>query len=350
MARCLHRSRAASGAPALVAALVACAALTLTAPAGAANLVGGSRQAAIEKAFAAGRTHRGQVIVSVRSSTVSPSWAVVRSVRPERGGRFTGGSHSAKLLSAYFKLVHGAERGGTPPKAVTKDLGQDFKIAVLYTGSGGETVNYTASTPSVCAGGGQNVDQQQVTVAPMSWSVRYVVDLDRLQAAVRSSQGTMLVPAVTFDATGSSVKATEKTSRSTADVGCAGKPTTASCSTVFRAGGPGAGGMLSLSPGAGLEVGVPTRSSGTGECGAENYTLGPSLWDSGATIAQVGKLGLVGGSLPAHPYGRIAVSWPSSSALAADDLIASPCQGAGPGCSDSLRWAGTVQLQPVSTG
>jgi hypothetical protein len=160
----------------------------------------------------------------------------------------------------------------------------------------------------------------------------------------------MLVPTVTFDGGGSSVSAIEKASRSTADVGCAGKPASASCTTTFRAGGPGADGMLSTIPGAGLEVGVPTRRSGIGSCGAENYTLGPSLWDSGATIAQVGKLGLVGGSLPAHPYRRVTVSWPTSSALAADDLIASPCQGMGSGCSDSMRWTGAVQLQPVSTG
>jgi hypothetical protein len=345
MACCLHRFRTAvRGVPALAAGAV----LICAAPAGAATLLGGSRQAAIQKAFSASHRHRGLVVVSIRRSTVSPAWAVVRSVRPEGGGRLTGSSRSVKLSSTYFKLVHGAERGAAPPKTVRTDLGQDFKVAVLYTGSGTETIGYTASTPSVCAGGGQNVDQQQVTVNPMSWSVRYIVDLDHLKAAVRSSQGTMLVPTVTFDAAASSVDATEKNSRSTVDAGCAGKPATASCRTVFRAGGPGADGMLSLIPGAGLEIGVPTRSSGIGACGPENYTLGPSLWDSGATTAQVSRLGLVGGSLPAHPYRRLPVSWPAGSALAAADLIASPCQGLGAGCSDTMRWTGAVQLQPAS--
>jgi hypothetical protein len=341
-----HRRRVA---PALV-SLLALALLAVGAgPAGAAKLVGGARQTALEKAFAKGARHRGLVVVSVRSSTVQRSWAVVRSVRPEGGGRSRGAARTPKLQSSYYQLVHGSERAGTPPKAVRADLAKDFTVAVLYRGSGSETVSFSEATGSVCVGGGQNVDQQQDSVTPMTWSVRYLVDLDRLQAAVRDSQGTMLVPTVSYDYAGSTVDAVEKLSRSTVDVGCAGKTTSAACTTIFQSGGPDPGAQLSFDPGAGLEIGVPTRSSGTGTCGAENYTLGPTLWDSGATIAQVAKLGLVGGTLPANPYGRISVAWPASSALAAADLIASPCQGDEAACSDAMRWTGTVQLQPVST-
>ena len=71
-----------------VAIIVGLCALALVVPSAglAARLVGGRTQQAIARAFTAQRTHRGQVVVSIRTSTVNGSWAVVRSVTPQSAG------------------------------------------------------------------------------------------------------------------------------------------------------------------------------------------------------------------------------------------------------------------------
>jgi hypothetical protein len=316
----------------------------------AAKLVGGREQAAIERAFAAQSAHRHQVIVSVRTSTVSSAWAAVRSVSPERGGRTTSSAATPKLQIAYYHRIGGAEHPATPPSAVRADLERDFKVEVVYTGSGAESIVYNQGYRSVCAGAGGFTDQQTVTVDPMSWTVRYVVDLDDLVAAVRSADGTVLTPNVTFDAGGSRLDAVETLSRALVDAGCNGKPTTFNCRMSFRLGGSGPGDQLSFAPAAGIDVGLPMVAASTGACDANDYTLGPSLWDSGAETALVTKLGLVGGSLPAAPYAPIRVSWPGGSSRHSDGFATSPCQGDSAACSDDFQFKGTVALQPVPRG
>jgi hypothetical protein len=323
----------------------------LAAPAArAARLVGGREQAVIERAFRARAAHRHQLIVSVRASTVSPSWSAVRSLTPERGGRTTPRAVTPKLQIAYYHAVRGSERPAAPPKAVRADLQRDFRIEVVYSGSGAESIVYKQSYRSVCAGQGNFTDQQIVTVDPMSWTVRYVVDLDDLAAAVRSSQGTMLVPDVTFDAAGSSLDAVQTLSRTLLDAGCNGNQTTFMCRMSFHLGGLDPGDLLSFPPAAGIDVAVPMVAGSAGACDPNYYTLGPSLWQSGAGAALVRQLGLVGGTLPARPYAPISVSWPGGSAQGSDGFATSPCQGDGSACSDDFHWQGTVALVPVPAG
>src|SRR5579862_2933457 len=109
------RDRPASGLRRLL--TVACLALPLTAlpasPAPAAKLVGGREEAAVARAFAPTAARRHQLIVSIRASTVAPSWVVVKSITPGRRPRLT---------STYFQVSGGSPRRGTPPQAAQADL------------------------------------------------------------------------------------------------------------------------------------------------------------------------------------------------------------------------------------
>lgn len=332
-----------------VAILVGACALALAAPpAGlAARLVGGRTQQAIARAFSSQRSHRGQVIVSIRTSSVNGSWAVVRSVTPQAAGQTRSGA-TPTLRSTYYHLVGGGVRAAPPPRGARADLSGDFRIEVVYAGSGREAIRYTQNYGSVCAGEGPFTDTETDTVSPMAWSVRYVVDLDELLSAVRGPAGTTLVPNVTFDAPGSHVTATETVSRSVQDQGCNGQPTTWNCTTAFAPGGPDPGGQLSFPAGSGLEAGVPLSARQRGSCDPDNFTLGPSLWAGGAVTAIAAPLKLLGGTLPVRPYAPVKVSWPAGSADLVQGFAASPCQGDAAVCSDTFQWRGTVTLQPVS--
>src|SRR6201999_2936107 len=155
----------------------------------AARLVGGRTEKSLARAFSAQRSHRGQAIVSIRTSSVNGSWAVVRSVMPQAAGQ-TRSDATPPLHSTYYHLVGNGARPATPPRAVRADLAHDFQVAVVYAGSGRESIAYQQDYGSVCAGAGPFVDQETDTVSPMTWSVRYVVDLDRLLSAVRSAGHT----------------------------------------------------------------------------------------------------------------------------------------------------------------
>jgi hypothetical protein len=330
-----------------IAGLLTLAVLLAPAAAHAAKLVGGHEQALIAKAFFARRSHKGQVIVSTRASTVTPAWVVVKSVQPEASGRRTAAGRTPRLQSTYYHLTGGRAKRGTPPAQPRADLARDFRIAVLYTGSGSETIAYHQLYRSVCPGSGGFTDDQAATIKPMSWSVRYVVDLDALQSAVRGAAGTVLVPAVSFDPSGSQVSAHEVLTRTAIDRGCNGQPTTFECDTTYALGSP-TDGVLSFPPTGGVEVGVPTSSNPSGDCDPSDYTLGPSLWDSGATTAVTAHLGLVGTALPANPYAAVPVSWPLNSVALASGFRQSPCQGDGAACRDTFRWTGHIVLQGVS--
>jgi hypothetical protein len=312
----------------------------------AAKLVGGAEQRAVQRAFTAQASHRRQVVVSIRASTVSPAWSVVRSVTPQ-GARSKG---APVLHSSYYHSVRGRERASAPPRPVRDDLGRAFSVEVVYTGSGAETVGYKQAYRSVCAGQGGFSDTGSDTVSPMAWTVRYVVDLDDLLSAVRTSQGITLVPNVAFDATGSHIDAVENLTRTVQDFGCNGNPTTFNCRMTFTAGGPDPGGQLSFPPGSGVQVGLPLTPHPSGACNPDDYTLGPSLWDSQATTAVARSLRLLGGALSANPYAPVKVTWPSGSAQQVQGFAASPCQGDAAACTDSFDWRGTVALQALPGG
>ncbi|HTU98453.1 MAG TPA: hypothetical protein VMF14_21565 [Solirubrobacteraceae bacterium] len=333
-----------------VAIIVGLCALALAAPATgvAARLVGGHTQQAIARAFTAQRAHRGQVVVSIRTSTVNGAWAVVRSVTPQPAGQTRSGA-TPRLQSTYYHLVGGAVAPAPPPKAVRTDLMRDFQVAVVYAGTGSESIAYQQNYGSVCAGEGFFTDQESDAVSPMTWSVRYIVDLDALVSAVRDGGHTALLPAVRFDPAGSEVTATETIDRSVQDVGCNGRATTFRCTESFAAGGPDPGGQLSFPAGAGLEAGVPVAMRQQGACDPDDFTLGPSLWDNGAAAALAGPLKLMGGTLPAKPYAPVRVAWPAASADQAQGFAASPCQGDAEVCTDAFQWHGTVSLQPVTS-
>jgi hypothetical protein len=339
------RSQAATRGLAIVAGVCALA-LAVPSAGRAARLVGGRTEQAIARAFAAPRAHRGQAIVSIRVSTVNGAWAVARSVTPQAAGQ-TRSAATPTLRSTYYRLVRGQVRPAPPPRAVRADLARDFSVAVVYAGSGREAVAYQQQYQSQCAGAGFFTDQESDTVTPMTWRVRYVVDLDDLRSAVRGSGATTLVPNVTFDAADSHVSATETISRSVQDVGCNGKMTTFDCTMTFSPGGPDPGGQLSFPGGAGLEAGVPLAARSRGGCDPDNFTLGPSLWDSGGATAVAGPLKLLGGTLPTRPYAPIKVAWPAAAADLAQGFAASPCQGDGAACTDAFSWHGSVSLQPI---
>ncbi len=317
----------------------------------AARLVGGHEQRLVARAFTALHTQRQ--IVSIRASTVAPSWVVVTSVTPEASGRTTAAAHSADLHRTYFHLVGGHARPGSPPRGARADLARPFQVALVYRGAGTETVSYSQLYRSVCAGAGGFTDQQQETVSPMSWSVRYVVDLDSVIEAAESPEGATILPAVTFDAPASRLNAIEKLTRTYVDQGCFNAPKNYSCNTIFHLSEPGADSDLGFDPGLGTEVGIPMAGRSSGQCSPDDYTVGPSLWDGGATTAvvgQLGQLGLLGTQLPGNPYAPIPVSWPTNSAVAQEGFLVSPCQGIPSSCTDLLSWHGTVQLQAVSGG
>jgi hypothetical protein len=340
------RCRAATRGVAIVVGLWA-AALVLPSAGLAARLVGGRTQRAIARAFSAQRSHRGQTIVSIRTSTVNGSWAVVRSVIPQAADQTRSGATPA-LRSTYYHLLHGRARAAPPPHGVRIDLARDFRVAVVYAGSGSESIAYTQRYGSVCAGHGDFTDKETATVRPMTWSVRWVVDLDDLLSAVRGSTGTTLVPNISFDAVGSHVTATETVSRSVQDLGCNGRAMTFNCTTTFAAGGADPAGQLSLAAGDGLEAGVPVAARQRGACDPDNFTLGPSLWDGGGATAVAGALKLLSATLPARPYAPVKVSWPAASPAVTQGAPTSPCQGDAAVCTDAFRWQGTVSLQPDS--
>jgi hypothetical protein len=326
---------------------VVCA-VALAAPASgmAARLVGGSTQAAIARAFSAQRSHRGQAIVSIRTSTVSRSWAVVRSVTPQAAGQKRSGAVPV-LHSTYYRLAGRRVQPAPPPRAVRADLARRFSVEVVYRGVGSESLTYVQGYRSVCPGAGGFNDTASDTVSPMSWMVRYVVDLDALESAVRGPAGVTLVPNVSFDAVGSRVDASETVVRSLQDAGCNQRITTFTCTTTFTPGGTDPGGRLSFPAGSGLEVGVPMATHQRGACNPDNFTLGPSLWDGGGATALASRLELLGGTLPANPYAPVRVSWPGDSAAQALGFAVSPCQGDAAACTDTFAWQGTVALQGV---
>ena len=251
------------------------------------------------------------------------------------------------LHSTYFHLVGAGVKAGQPPAAVRADLTRPFRVAVVYTGSGSETIAYKQPYKSVCAGAGGFTDEQDDTVTPMSWSVRYVVDLDDLQSAVRGPAGTVLVPDVGFYRSQSRVTRPPDAHAHRDRRGLQRRADDVHVPDDLRARAGDRRPAVAAATG-GLEVGVPITSTGAGDCDPSDYTLGPSLWDSGATTAFVDRLGLVGGTLPTDPYAPVKVSWPTDGVALSQGFIASPCQGDGLSCRDAFHWSGQVALQPVS--
>jgi hypothetical protein len=342
------RVSAATRAVAIVVAL--CAAALAAPPAGmAARLAGGSTERGIARAFSGARSHRGQVIVSIRTSTVSRSWAVVRSVTPLTAGQTRSGRVPV-LRSTYYKLAGRRVVPAPPPRAVRTDLSRRFSVEVVYTGVGSESLYYDQGYRSVCPGQGGFTDTATDTVNPMSWTVRYIVNLDELDSAVRGPAGVSLVPNVSFDAAGSRIDAAETVVRTFQDRGCNQNMTTLTCNMTFTPGGTDPGAGLSFPAGSGLKVGVPMATHQRGACNPDNFTLGPSLWDSSGATALVGQLKLIGGTLPTNPYAPVKVTWPGGSAAQAQGFAASPCQGDAAVCTDKFTWQGTVALQAVPGG
>jgi hypothetical protein len=323
--------------------VIAAAATFPTGAATAAQLVGGREQAAVLKAFARSRGAHAEVATSVRASTTARSWAVVRWVSPATGAK--PGPPVPTLHSSFFH-VGGRVTAGSPPAAARRDLQAPFSVAVVYTGHGSEVVHYQQSTRSICTGNGMYVDTEQETVTPMSWTVRYIVSLDRLQAAVAAGRTTAVLPTITFDRSGSQLSAAEQSSRTSVDQGCFGPTRTIRCASSYFLRVPGAAAQVGFGS-AGLQIGIPMATRHRGDCAAQSYPLGPSLWDAGAATVSVGALSLTGGRLPVHPYAPVSVLWPLSAAGAQQGYLASPCQGIAAECTDTMRWTGSVRLQAL---
>ncbi len=340
------RSSRSIGVPVVVAlALPSVLLLPVPGPALGARLAGGRTQAAVRRAFDASAVHRRQLIASIRVSTVDPAWSLVRSLLPQSPGRAGSAAGSVRLTNAYYRRSAGAERPGSPPAAVRADLGRPLRVAVVYTASGAEAITYSQAYRSDCAGSGDFTESETIDVRPMSWTVRYIVNLDDILAATRGALGSALVPAVTFAAAGSRMTAVEDLEHAFGDAGCNGPTTTFRCAKAFHLGGADPAGQLSTAPDGGLDIGLPLASKSTGACAAEDFVLGPSLWEEGAARAVAAHLGLFGGSLPADPYAPVRVSWPGNSD---QPFLSSPCLGDVVAvCRDSFAWSGTVRLVPV---
>ena len=137
------------------------------------------------------RAPRRASIVSIRASTVAGAW-VGREVGAVRGsGRLT----AVRRTSGCRARTSGRPRraSAAPPTAQggQGDLSQDFKVAVVYTGSGAETITYTAAYRSVCTGGGGRRPAERHGHIRCRGRVRYVVDLDRLSGACEYSQAAL---------------------------------------------------------------------------------------------------------------------------------------------------------------
>lgn len=306
----------------------------LCAPAPAAVLVGGAREQAIKRAFAA-TGGRDRLIVSVRRSTVDPSWSVVRWVAIG-----SDGVADLTLHSSYLHQLGAAEQPGGPPAPVAADLRRRFTVAVVYSGTGSESISYRQRSSSECSGQGGTVDQQTVTITPIAWSVRYLIDLDDVLAA-SGPPGAGFVPRIVFDSDTSRVEALESATQTTQDLGCNRGALTFSCTTTFGLGGPDPDGSLSLDAGSGLQIGLPLVTRSSGACNPAEYTLGPSQWDGGGAAVLVSRLALAGGQLPDDPYAPIRVR-------ASDEQVAtSPCQGEPGLCADTFDFSGVVELRPA---
>ena len=323
---------------------IAAAATLVPGAAMAARLVGGHEQTAVLRAFAHTRGVRPEFATSVRASTAARSWVVVRWVFPATGTEVR--APSPTLHSSFFHISGARVTAGSPPPAARRDLLAPFSVGVLYTGRGSETVRYEQSTRSICNSDGVYVDTEQEMVTPMRWTVRYVVDLDRLQAAVSTGRSTAVLPTVSFDRGGSQLSAAQQSSRSMVDQGCFGATRTIRCASSYFLRVPGAASQVGLGP-AGLQIGIPMATGHRGDCAADDYTLGPSLWDSGAATVAVNTLSLTGGRLPPDPYAPVAVGWPLSAAGARLGYLTSPCQGITAECTDTMRWTGSVRLQAL---
>ena len=322
-------------------------ALTAPAAATAARLAGGRQQARLAAAFFARPAHRGQAIVSTRVSTVAPAWAVVTSVRPQRAGRGAPAGRTPPLQRTYYHLVKGREKLAVPPRsarAARADLAAPFRVAVTYRASGAESIAYHQLYRSVCAGAGGFSDTEQVTVQPMSWRVRYVVDLDDLQSAVRGPAGTVLVPAVSFDRAGSTVSAREILTRTAIDRGCNGQPTTYDCNASYSL-GPRLTGAALLPRRRGASRWAsprrPTRAATairrTSPSGRRCGTAArPPRWPASPPRRRDAA------RQPLRAGGRrLAANAPALST----GMPASPCQGDAAACRDTFRWSGHVSLQ-----
>ncbi len=320
------------------------------AAAGATVLLGGREQASVARAFATGRGDRGRAIVAILGSTVDPAWAAVRSVVPDRGGGVSPAAPAPRVQTSYYVRTGRVERPGSPPVAVRAELSRPFAVAIVYSGSGSESVAYDRTYTSACAGQGGFTDQETETVSPMTWTVRWVVDLDNVLAAVGRGSRATLVPSVSFDAAASRVNAVESVQRTLQDAGCNGNPQTLACTRTFRAGGADPAGALTLLAGGGIEAAIPLAAASAGACDPGAYTLGQSLWDAGAATALAPRLGLLGGRLPADPYAPVRVSWPSGAAASSLGFATGPCAGAGPVCTDLFAWRATVRIEPVGRG
>jgi hypothetical protein len=336
----------------LIAVVCALAALpgalaALPATALGAKLIGGREQAAVARAFATSPAHRHDLIVSIRASTVSPSWVMVRSVPPSRFGS------NPRLNSTFYNVSGRRPRPAPPPHAAAADMSKSLKIAVTYSGSGSETLNYQQTYHTICTGNGTYTDQQTAIVSPINWSVRFVVDLDSLQSATGGPQGSAIVPGVQFSHGSSRLDAKEVLTRTTLDSGCTSSPTTISCTSTYGLTRAGADADLSIDPSSGLEIRIPMRASQRGRCAQDDYTLGPTLWSGGAStaiVAPLGSLGLLGTRLPNNPYAPVRLSFPADSALAQQGFLVSPCQEITAVCSDKLALRGIVALHSVPTG
>lgn len=325
-------------------AVVGCLALAVAAApaaASAATLLGGRQQAAVRRAFFAGGANRRRAVVAIIASSSNPAWAAVRWVVPDPGGNAAPARRAPRVQSTYYVRSGGSAHAAPPPAAVRSELSKPFSVAVVFSGAGSESIAYSQTYTSPCAGAGAFTSQQTDAVVPMSWSVRWVVDLDKVLAAVGRGSNATVVPAVAFDGGGSYVNAIETIQRTLQDSACGGNPQTLTCRRTFRAGGPDPAGALSFDATGGIDVAVPLGVSTAGSCDPADFTLGPSLWASGAAGATVDALGLLGGSLPGNPYAPIRVAGTG----AATGFATSPCQGQPGGCTDRFTWHGTVQLQ-----
>ena len=134
----------------------------------------------------------------------------------------------------------------------------------------------------------------------MSWRVAYVIDLDRIDAILRSPEGDTIVPAVAFAPQGSELNAVLRVSRSSLDTGCGDHAHAYVCTTTYHLPSSSQAQPVWFAPRGVTVIPVPLSRSSSGECAAGDYASGPSLWDGGAATAVV--------ALASQPHSRLTCS------------------------------------------
>lgn len=172
-----------------VAATIGLLVLGVAVPAHAARLPKPAEHAALERAFKADRAHRSVKVLDFRVSSLSSRWAQVRYVKPAGLAGVAAGGKIIVVRQDYE--LTGPKPTAQPvsnaPKPERRDLDQDLHVLVVYQGSGSETYDQppqSTTASGLCGDQDGTFTQEEHATAEFSWHIVYDVDLDKLPKLV----------------------------------------------------------------------------------------------------------------------------------------------------------------------